>query len=209
MNLNDKQKNDIKFTGICCNILLVFIGAALLGVKLRQTQYQPMEVRPPEVVPERFSNIEYSEIPSIYEVEQIPEVPIIRTSEFVNLTFEEMDLLQQIAMAEARGEDEIGQALVMLTVLNRSELSGLSIKEVIYAPGQYTTVLSDKFGHYIPNENNSKALAMILDGWDETDFDSKWDTNEKVYYFCADGYPIYGNIGFKYEGHYFNTRSAE
>ena len=132
------------------------------------------------------------------------EVPLVRTTEFVNLTFEEMDFLQQIAMAEARGEDEVGQALVMLTVLNRSERTGKSIFQVFYARGQFTTVNDPNFGYYVPNENCNKALAMILDGWNEKDFDPNWDTNKKVYYFGV-GVPAYGDKGFQYGGHCFNT----
>lgn len=132
------------------------------------------------------------------------EVPLVRTTEFVNLTFEEMDFLQQIAMAESRGEDEVGQALVMLTVLNRSERTGKSIFQVFYARGQFTTVNDPNFGYYVPNENCNKALAMILDGWDETDFDPNWDTTKKVYYFGV-GVPAYGDKGFRYGGHFFNT----
>ena len=123
---------------------------------------------------------------------QMPtEVPLIRTSQYVNLTFEEMDMLQQIAMIEARGEDAKGQALVMMVVLNRSKKDNQSIREVIFREGQFSTY---GFGTYIPNEENNKALAMILDGWDESN---------GALFFCADGYNGREPL-FQYGGHYFS-----
>ena len=136
------------------------------------------------------------------------EVPLIRTTEFVNLTFEEMAFLQQVAMAESRGEDAYGQALVMRTMLVRSYRTGMSLKEVFYAKGQFSTVNDPMFGHYIPNENNNKALGMILDGWTEKDLpiDTEWDKTKEVYYFGANGYPNYGEKAFQWGGHYFCVR---
>jgi len=171
---------------------------------------RPVEDYWEEVVPyeEPVEEVAEEEVVEPIEIYVPSDVPFVRTTEFVNLTFDEMDFLQQIAMAESGNQDEIGQALVMLTVLNRSEFTGMSIYQVFYAKGQFTTVADPNFGHYTPNENCNKALAMIMDGWNETDFDPEWDTNEKVYYFGT-GVPAYGNIGFKYGGHYFNTRTVK
>lgn len=139
------------------------------------------------------------------------EVPLIRTTQFVNLTFEEMAFLQQIAMAEARGEDAYGQALVMRTVLIRSFRTGKSIKEVFYAPGQFTTVNDPMFGRYEPNEANNQAIGMIIDGWTEKDLpvDTEWDTTKDLYYFAAGGYPRYGEHAFQWGGHYFCVKGAQ
>ena len=151
------------------------------------------------------------------EVQEIPEeifvpsdVPFVRTTEFVNLTFEEMAFLQQIAMAEARGEDAYGQALVMRTVLNRSYATGKSIQQVFYAPGQFTTVNDPMFGYYEPNEANNQAIGMIIDGWTEKDLQTEyeWDTDKEIYYFGANGYPNYGERAFRYGGHYFCVKEV-
>jgi len=121
----------------------------------------------------------------------VSEVPLIRTTEFVNLTFEEQDLLEQIAYAEASGEDSKGMALVMRVVLNRSLRDGQSIREVIFAPNQFytagmTTNVSDEC---------HEALGMIMDGWDESD---------GACYFAAGGYSRYGEPLFQYGNHYFS-----
>jgi len=117
-------------------------------------------------------------------------VPLVRTSQFVNLTYEEMDLLEAIAMAEARGEDSKGKALVMRVVLNRSLEKGKSIKEIIYAPNQFYTA-----GMTEGDEGCHEALAMVMDGWDES---------QGALYFCSKGYSRYGEPLFQYGGHYFS-----
>lgn len=154
-------------------------------------------------VPERFCEIEYVEIPMVVveEEQTFSEVPLIRTSAYVNLTFEEMDLLEHIAMAEAEGEDTIGKALVMITVLNRSRHDGKSIYDVIYRQGQFAT-----HRMYIePTDDCHEALAMVMDGWNEKDieFESGLEEYVPIRWFSADGYPIYGQHCFKYGGHYF------
>ena len=60
----------------------------------------------------------------------------------VELTYEEAQLLMQIAAAEAGGEGPDGQRYVMCCVLNRldsPEFKGDTIAEIIYAPGQFYT----------------------------------------------------------------------
>lgn len=127
----------------------------------------------------------------IVEKNTIPDVPYIRRSTYVNLTFEEMDLLQQIAMCEARGEDAKGQALVMRVVINRSRKTGKSIYDTIYARGQFAT---SGMGSYIPNEANNEAIGLITDGWDES---------RGALFFSADGYNGKEPL-FKHGNHYFS-----
>ena len=138
----------------------------------------------------------------IYELEpeEIPildadyvesDIPLIRTTAFVSLTLEEMDLLQDIAMAEAEGEDAKGKALVMRVVLNRSLAWNKPIKEIIYEPNQFATF---RMG-IEPSEDCHEALAIIVEGWDES---------EGAIWFCSKGYPNYGEPLFQYGGHYFS-----
>lgn len=120
---------------------------------------------------------------------------------FLNLTFEEQDLLERVAMAEAEGEDTIGKALVMLAVLNRAKILDMPIGEVIYAPSQFCT---DRM--YIqPTDDCHEALAMVMDGWTEWELEREegFDEYIPVRWFSAGGYPRYGQHCFKYGGHYF------
>lgn len=155
-------------------------------------------------VPERIADVEYVEVSGTVLSAELfvpQDVPLIRTTEYVNLTFEEMELLERIAMAEAEGEDTIGKALVMRTVLNRSMHDGASISEVIYRQGQFAT-----YRMYVePTDDCHEALAMIIDGWTEKDLEKEAGVEEyiPIRWFSADGYPIYGQHCFKYGGHYF------
>lgn len=132
--------------------------------------------------------IEVEETPAEYIP---PEVPVIRTGQFLNLTFEEMDELEAIAYAEARGEGVKGMALVMNVVINRSRKTGQSIHDVIYATGQfYTAGMTNDV-----SEECHEALALVMDGYDES---------QGALYFSAHGYSIYGEPLFKYGKHYFS-----
>ena len=119
-------------------------------------------------------------------------VPEIHLSSYETYTQEEIWLLSQLAMAEARGEDAVGQALVIRTVLNRCEKTGRSIEEVIYARGQFAT---GTIGNYEPNENNLEAIRMVIY--------EDWDESEGCIYFNAHGYSL-GKPLFKHGGHYFS-----
>lgn len=118
-------------------------------------------------------------------------IPLLRDFSFVMLTHSEADLLEAVAMAEAEGEDAKGKALVMRVVLNRSLAWGQSIEEVIYKPNQFAVSRMD----IEPSEDCHEALAMIVDGWDES---------EGALYFNAGKYSRYGNPLFQHGGHYFS-----
>ena len=139
--------------------------------------------------PMRLDEAVYLPIPD--EGEPMSDVPLVRTSAFVNLTFEEQDELMQIAMSEARGEGSLGMAYVMRVVLNRSLRNNQSIHEVIYAPGQFYVAGMGM----TPSEECAEALAMVMDGWDES---------QGAIYFCARGYSKYGEPLFQYGNHYFS-----
>lgn len=124
-------------------------------------------------------------IPEAEEEEIIDEMPL-------DLTQGEQDLLEQIAMAEAEGEGATGMALVMRVVLNRAELDGLPLDEVIYKPEQFAT---DSMGAREPSEECHKALAMIIDGWDES---------QGALFFSPNDYSKYGEPLFQYGNHYFS-----
>lgn len=121
----------------------------------------------------------------------MPEVPLVRTGQFLNLSFKEMDELEAIAWAEARGEGVEGMALVMNVVINRSRLSGKSIHEVIYAPHQFYT----QGMTYNVSEDCHKALALVMDGYDES---------QGALYFCSKGYSKYGEPLFQHGHHFFS-----
>lgn len=86
-------------------------------------------------------------------------------------TEEEAQMLVTLAMAEAEGEDIIGKALVIMTVLNRVDSKSFpnSIEGVIFQKDQFSPV---KPGHryykVTPSEECWEALALVESGWDES-----------------------------------------
>lgn len=174
------------------NILLIVIGAvfgiAVYGSYKAHTENYHMSTTPPE------KEIEYVYI----EVEKEPEIvteyvyiPIEEEETYLNLTTEECDLLEQIAYAEARGEGVRGMMLVMNVVLNRSNNSGMSIRDVIYAPNQfYTAGMTPEV-----SEECHEALALVMDGCDDS---------LGALFFNKYGYRNGKTPLFQYGAHYFS-----
>ena len=167
---------------IVYSFLLLIIGA-IFGVVIyatiqtHSTNYHMTTVNPIQT--------EY-----IY-IERPVDVPEVEETFYLELTDEECDLLEQIAMAEAGNQDTKGKALIMRVVLNRVEKNGTDIKTEIYKPNQFYTA-----GMREGDEECHEALAMILENWDESD---------GAIYFCSTGWNKYGQTHlFKYGSHYFS-----
>ena len=167
--------------------ILIFFAVSLAGIGSWQNQFNNPEVPRDEQMVIVEPVILH---PDPTEFDVTSEVPLIRTSQYVNLTFEEMDLLEQIAMAEAKGEGSKGMAFVMRVVLNRSLHDGQSIRNVIYRPGQFYTA-----GIEPGNDECHEALAMVMDGWDES---------QGALFFNAGGYRQGKEPLFQYGNHYFS-----
>ena len=176
-------------------IIIVIILVVAAGVGSYMMQTRSLETTSSKAPAEETLLEPIEEEIIVKETEYIPqsqtEVPLVRTSQFVNLTFEEMDLLESIAMAEARGEGTLGMAYIMRVVINRSIKDGKSIKEVIYAPGQFYT---EGMG-LEPSDECHEALAMIMDGWDES---------QGAIFFNKYGYRSGREALFQYGAHYFS-----
>ena len=157
-------------------------------------------VEVPDPVPEETQKPEPTKQMPTEEIFVAPDIPLIREETFVNLTYEEQNLLLDVAMAEAEAEDSVGKALVMLTVLNRSEYFSAPIGEIIYAPNQFAV---GRMGIQ-PSEDCYEALGEVIDGWNETYIEGDWDKSLRVMFFGSDGYSNYGTPMFQYGGHYFS-----
>lgn len=184
-------------------IITAVIIAAVGSYKAHNYSIQLKPASELHEVPERIADIEYVEVSGTVLSAELfvpQDVPLIRTTEYVNLTFEEMELLERIAMAEAEGEDTIGKALVMMTVLNRSRRDGESIYVVIYKDGQYCIERMN----IEPTDDCHEALAMVMDGWNESMLECNEHKDMKIYYFTNQGYSQYGEPMFQYGGHYFS-----
>ena len=185
-------------------VVLAFVVVA--GVGSYRAQFRSLEVKAPETVPEIITVVEYVELSP--EQEALPskvtpveskemfvasDIPQLREGEgFLNLTFEEQDLLERIAMAEAKGEGTEGMLLVMCVVMNRCEKFGASVHDVIYAPSQFYTAGMN----VTPSEECHEALALLMDGV---------DPSQGAIYFCSTGYSAYGEPLMQVGNHYFSA----
>ena len=165
-------------------ILLLIIGT-IFGIIIHATCQA--HVQNYHISTTNPNQIEYVYLPAPQTVEE----EVIEETFYRQISDEDCELLEQIAMAEAEGEDTKGKALVMLVVLNRADKTGKTIREVIYQQGAFYTA-----GMKVGNDDAHEALAMVLEGWDES---------EGALYFCATGWNHYGNEHlFKYGGHWFS-----
>ena len=81
---------------------------------------------------------------------------------FLQMTNEEVIMLQKIAVAEAHGKDEETMAQIMLTVLNRRQSDEFpnSIEGVITEKNQFSTY-PKLYNKYEPNETSIRALCKL------------------------------------------------
>ena len=142
------------------------------------------KLAPAEVIDERRQKISDS-----YNVEVVD-----------TLTNEEIELVALVAMAEAEGECEEGQRLVIDTVLNRMEDSRFpdTIEDVIFQPNQFTSMHN---GRSERCDTESKLYFTLCRMVKEEYYDR---TNSEVIFFTSVGYSAYGTPLFKIGNHYFS-----
>ena len=116
------------------------------------------------------------------------------------LTDDEIELVALVAMAEAEGECEEGQRLVIDTVLNRVEDSRFpdTIEDVIFQPNQFTSMHNGRSERCDTESELYFALCkMVKEEYYER-------TNSDVIFFTSVGYSAYGTPLFKIGNHYFS-----
>jgi spore germination cell wall hydrolase CwlJ-like protein len=81
------------------------------------------------------------------------------TMSSVPLTQEERDIVERVTAAEARGEDMQTQMAVAQTILDRSELWGMTVTEVVTAEGQFAKPYQGEI-----SDSVKLAVANVFDG---------------------------------------------
>ena len=115
----------------------------------------------------------------------------------VSPSSENIRLLALICMAEAEGECEYGQRLVIDTVLNRvdSDKFPNSIYGVIYQKNQFTSMWNGRANRIKLTERFYKLAEEEL----------RNRTNYDCIFFTAGQYSNYGRPMFRVENHYFSS----
>lgn len=114
-----------------------------------------------------------------------------------SISKEEVELIALVAMAEAEGETELGQRLVIDTILNRVDSPNFpdSVVEVIYQPNQFTSMWNGRVDRcYVTEEFVNLVKEELLKR-----------TNHECVFFTAGDYGEYGVPMFKECCHYFSS----
>lgn len=132
----------------------------------------------PEVVP----------IEDVVEEVIEPDVPLA--------SVEDINLLAMVTMAEAEGECEEGQRLVIDTVLNRVDSPYFpdTVRGVIYQTNAFEVMSNGRFDRCYVKEDIRKLVLEEL----------KNRTNSEVVFFRTERYSDYGQPLFKLGNHYFS-----
>lgn len=134
-------------------------------------------------------NVEIVDIPEVVEEEE----PVTSDATY---TDDEIDLISIITMAEAEGESELGQRLVIDVILNRVESGSFpsTVNGVIYQKNQFTCTYDGRADRcYVKDE----IRALVLE-----EIESR--TNSEVLFFRAGQYHNFGTPVIQEGKHYFS-----
>ena len=141
-----------------------------------------------------------AEVVQVVEAEVVPiveaEVEIVEEPEF-NISEDEIDLIALVTMAEAEGECEEGQRLVIDTILNRVESEHFpdTVYDVIYQPDHFSSMWNGRVDVCYVKEDIRQLVREELIS----------RTNTEVLFFHANRYGNYGTPAFSVGNHYFST----
>ena len=141
-------------------------------------------------------SVEYVE-PEAEEVAIVEVVEPVVVVEEPSVSEDEMELLALVTMAEAEGECEEGQRLVIDTILNRVD-SGYfpdNITDVIYQKNQFTSMWNGRVKRCYVKDDIYKLVEEEIQN----------RTNYEVMFFTAGKYGKYGTPMFQVGGHYFSS----
>jgi hypothetical protein len=107
-----------------------------------------------------LNEISMMQVDTLNTVQMVNQEEKIDVSEDLTpLTPEERELVQRVVSAEARGEDLQAQMAVVQTILDRSELWGMTVTEVVTAEGQFAKPYQGEI-----SDSVKLAVANVFDG---------------------------------------------
>lgn len=187
---------------ICSLLVMVLVltatsfstGTEMVSAHESKSTYEPVAVNTIQSVQESDISETVTVIPMVAE-----EVSVESEEELAEplATQEEIELLALCVMAEAEGECEYGQRLVIDVVLNRVDNPHFpdTIYDVIYQKNQFAGMYGDRITRcYVKDE-----LVQLV----EEELENR--TNEEVVFFRAGHYHSYGVPMFQVGAHYFSS----
>lgn len=109
------------------------------------------------------------------------EIPVFTSDSFETITLEEFDMISQVIMAEAEGEEWEVQWYIACVIINRveSDLFPDSVEEVIFEEKQFSCIWDGRYDRVAPNDSCMEALQYALD---------TERIPADIYYFTSNGY---------------------
>lgn len=187
---------------ICSLLVMVLVltatsfstGTEMVSTHESKSTYEPVAVNTIQSVQESDISETVTVIPMVAE-----EVSVEPEEELAEplATQEEIELLALCVMAEAEGECEYGQRLVIDVVLNRVDDPHFpdTIYDVIYQKNQFAGMYGDRITRcYVKDE-----LVQLV----KEELENR--TNEDVVFFRTGHYHSYGVPMFQVGAHYFSS----
>lgn len=139
-------------------------------------------------------------VPLVSKEVVVTPPPVVETSppeEVFPLTQEEIELIALVTMAEAEGECEYGQRLVIDTILNRVDDPHFpdTVREVVYQKNQFSSMWNGRVDRCYVKEELVDLVKEEL----------RNRTNYDVVFFRTERYSDYGVPMFQVEHHYFSS----
>lgn len=184
--------------------LITAAGLVIFGVVNDETtaEYVIVESMPVEEVELRESSpvTIYETMKPEVKAMVIDKIEIEEEAQSYSLTDEEIDLIALVTMAEAEGECEEGQRLVIDTILNRvdSELRYFpdTVYDVVYQKNAFSSMHNGRVKRcYVKEEIRQLVIEELQER-----------TNYEVMYFHAKKYGKYGTPMFAVGNHYFSSK---
>ena len=141
--------------------------------------------------------VETTPKPKTVEIQGVVEKPEPEPEPEISMSKDDMKLIAQMTMAEAEGESEYGQRLVIDTILNRVDSSTFpdTVYDVLYQPYQFSSIKDGRFARcHVKKELYELVVEEVHNR-----------TNYDVIFFRTGHYSKYGTPLFKEDSHYFNS----
>ena len=154
----------------------------------------------PKEVPKKMpveKMVETTPKPKTVEIQGVVEKPEPEPEPEISMSKDDMKLIAQMTMAEAEGESEYGQRLVIDTILNRVDSSTFpdTVYDVLYQPYQFSSIKDGRFARcHVKKELYELVVEEVHNR-----------TNYDVIFFRTGHYSKYGTPLFKEDSHYFNS----
>lgn len=173
------------------------------SILLSVTLMIPTTISSGKEVPEPLTNIVEYEFDSSRLAKATIATPLSTEEELlmeapaISIPDEDIELLALLAMGEAEGETELGQRLVIDSVLNRvdDERFPNTIEDVIYQPNAYSCMWDGRIERCEVTEEMRQLVREELAS----------RTNNDVIFFRTNHYSIYGEPMFVEGRHYFSS----